>query len=395
MIAVVIVVGSIHLLDENIRADGSLENSNMLSVVIHFLAYLSYCFSLILQSHQQRLLMFFVLLLNTFAYFGTVYLISYNSTLQLTILIPATQIILNPNSILLVVIFGLCLFIWQLYCWEYITMDRFFPIYSLFMHAKTTNNNQFLEQHLSKNKDGSFAMKFQDSEMITETIGKIFHDIGNTDSSISKMLMPEEEEMADFKLNGLLQINSKKLSDKFKIYTSSKLLKPYNLLLVCGSASLVLYLTVQYFCGIRNSREDIFLNLSFIIFTPSVYYSTYSFLSSRKTPAYNIIFQHTCLYFTIGYSITTNSDYSLLGAIIILVLSMHYNTGYLHFGFFCFASMCGCAFSLLIQALYYRSSTWNQPVFTMETSFYPIAHVLGVYLGFIVITMIQRYKVVC
>jgi hypothetical protein len=148
---------------------------------------------------------------------------------------------------------------------------------------------------------------------------------------ITKMLLPSDNEIKQEPLTASLKFKSERLENKFKLYVSSKFLYLSKIILLLSSSSMLLYVALFHILGSESSKGRLAINLLILFFLPLLYLSTFWFNWSRRVSTYSRLFQVFLLFGSSIYSITTNSEYSLLGVLVLLFLALQFDTSFLGF----------------------------------------------------------------
>ena len=149
--------------------------------------------------------------------------------------------------------------------------------------------------------------------------------------AITKILLPADNDIKQEPLGFSLKLKSRLLEKKFKLYISSKFLYLSKLITLPATPALLLFVIFYNAFSIGDSKEQLQINLILLFLLPLFYLSTFIFNWSRRVNTYSKLFQMTVLVGSGVYSITMDSDYALLGVLVIQLLAIHFDTSYLGF----------------------------------------------------------------
>jgi hypothetical protein len=153
------------------------------------------------------------------------------------------------------------------------------------------------------------------------------------------MLLPDDTDLRARPFSSSLKFTSIILQKKFKLYISSKLYDLSKIILVTGTISMVLYVIFYHSLVEILNKERLMIDLLLMIIVPVLYLSTFYFKWSKTVNTYEHLFQIALLICSGLYSITTGSEYSFLGVLVLQFLALTFSTPFLGFVTFSLISL--------------------------------------------------------
>lgn len=368
--AAMIVFTTVHTLQSEITTKGVLMTKNVLVVVVHMLCFFSFVVNMVLMSFRQKIQIALLSLLVIIVYGSSVVFCIHIKLFDFAYSPALFELFTTPNAILVVIIISLAILMLQSIWWLSVLEKFYYPITHMINQLilkerakksekssknsdtgpsstrKDASNDEkesestklFSEDELRK-----FARKFKKFEPFTTIYKRCFSGKYNVNTTVTDMLLPEDEEINTERLDFFLHFNSKLLSKKFRVYISSRYTKMMLFIMFIGGAFLLSYLIVLYILDPRRSPELLLVYILIAILLPVAYYASYGTRWSRRIHTYSTLYFSMLLISSIIFVLTTRNEYIELGVVIIIFTSLNLNLFITFFMLFCLISLGGYA----------------------------------------------------
>lgn len=240
----------------------------------------------------------------------------------------------NPTCVILIIVLSLVLFFTQEIIAKIFTFPSLYPILASIEKAVLKKDwvvtrifKDFRELIRFFKKSDSIASIYKRS--FDRTSSKPF--LSDVNMSITEMMLPDDADLKRHPLTSSLKFTSTLLYKKFKLHISYKMNFFSELFLLAGSIGIVSSVFFFHSFSERSTKERLSIDLLFMFIVPLLYWGTFYFKWSKKVRTYTVIFQISLLIISGVYSISTRTDYSMLGILVLQFISLNFTTSFLSF----------------------------------------------------------------
>ena len=383
---IIILIVPLHCMQENILADGIYNSAYELTIAISVLALLCFTFKNIICCEHNKIFMTLISIF-AWAFMVLVIYILYEIKLFNQAYQTATAIfVTNWNTMMLILILALLLLAFNYSYWVSFSHRKYYPIYHIISRSIETGNNEILDT-FSSNKKELFMLLYKLTDPFTATYKKCFENKSEVSIVVTNLLLPGGSIMENVISRWKLQFSSKILHKKFTIYTVKRFLPIMRLLLAVGAICIFIYLLLTGLIDRSSNGQTAWVNSFIFILVPLFYYLSSDTKWAMKVNTYSIVFQLTLVVCSVIYCLTTSTDYTLLGTVVLIFLSVNYN---IEFGtFFCLSIIAivgfGLTFLANVDSIRYKS--WDG----VSLSF-PLISISFEYLAITLTIILQRRR---
>ena len=236
----------------------------------------------------------------------------------------------------------------------------------------------------------SFLGKFILSDTFTSIYRKCFNGKSEINVVILNLLTPtSEKDESSLKRSLTLRFSSTLIEKRYMIYVMNKFVAILRAALLIGAAGLFTFLVADYVIFEGRGDTDRLLNNIFIfLLLTGVYLSSFELKWSRRIRSLSVIFLWAVLACSICYCIAIRTEYSLLGTIVLVFVSVNYSISLQSFVLFCLVGAAGVGgdFALNYQSI--GLYLWNDT----KVVAYPIISISFVFVSILVALVLLRYK---
>ena len=341
VVASIILFTSVEAFKAEYGNDGQTLSLYTVMIVIHCLAFLSLLFSMVVCSHRQKFTLSLLCILIILFCGGSIIFMLHFSLIDQVILIAGYEIITSVTAVAYLATASLAILFIHSAWWYAVSCPSFYPVLTLITNAVHHTNSSFIHRHLSDRGIKFFPNVFKKLEAFTTIYKRCF--TGKVDISIvvTNMLLPTEHEINNETLRLSLHFESRLLAKKFRIYIMSKFTRIMMIAVATGSISILIYLSCLYILDTDQSAESLIIYILIVLLVPSFYYICFLTSWSRMESTYSTLYFFMLIICSILFAATSGVDYSLLGIVVLMFISVNFNINYPTFVLFSIISLAG------------------------------------------------------
>jgi magnesium-transporting ATPase (P-type)/class 3 adenylate cyclase len=382
----VILIISLHSLHSNIRELGFLETKEQLTLLITLLAYLAFCFNNIICCEHKRLMMTVVSVLVLALMFLVLYILFEIRLYTVNYQVAIVVFVDNWNTMMLLLILALLILMISNGVWTVFSHPKYYPVYHIIQRSIAYQNREVLDS-LAPEKNELFLNLYKHTDPFTATFKKCFSDKSEVNIVLTNLMLPSSGAFDNSISGWAMKLRSKMLYKKYMIYASKRFIRIMRVALGVGTVGLFIYLLLTALLDKFSTGQTAWVNSFIFILLPLLYYFSFDTKWALKINTYAILFQLCLVVSSILYCLSYRTDYSILGSLVLIFLSLHYNVEFSVF--FCLAiiSLVGYALTFLANIASIRESAWGG-----DGIIFPLISISFEYFGITLAVIIQRRK---
>ena len=347
------------------------------------LATLAFCFKMVLGSARQKGTIASGVVALCVVLIANVAIFLFTEVLQKTYKPIFFLFFASWNTMTMVLVLSLVLIVSFFIFWYLIIAPRYYPINADISREVA---RQIPSSVLPFNRS-KFLFKYRMTDPLTTTYRKCFTSDSEINIAIMNLLTPSDQSMQEIS-NWVLAFKSSRLRSQYSAFVMNKFSKLFLKSLAIASLGLAVYLSVNYSYDPSADTSDLLSYISIFILVPVLYLCTFYFNWSTKVLAYTITFHSVLLLSSIWICSSVWTDYSILGTIIILFISLNYSIPLIIFVPMTVVSLLGFGLNFVWNKNRIKMRLWPQE----DSSVYPILSIAFVYTLIIIATVLLRYK---
>lgn len=293
----------------------------------------------------------------------------------------------SPNNTLLLIIMAMFLYTLNVGYWSAFGFPNYFPILD-FISRSLKRKSQWTKYLLSPDCSEDFLQKFKCSDNFTTSFKKCFESRTEVNPILSALLSPEAGAAEENISKQLLQFNSMILNKKYMIFVADKLSTIMKVLVGVGSTAVALYLLLEMTIDLRHLDQLAWVYFFLALMCIVTFGSTSLMIWAKKVNTYNQLFHLSLLLGSVLFCIARNTDYSLLGCLVMLFTAASFHIEYTVLLVHAALNVSGFVLTLASNHRTIEEKTWRGIGLGYST-----ALMGSVYLACIVATVLMRRKI--
>ena len=383
----IILLLSIHVFGVNFRPSMEIESKGTLGITVHVISFLSLTLKLIVSSSNQKTLLSLFSSLTWAIMIGIIATLMYIGGLEPAYRSFFHQFFASWNILTLVA--GITLFLLTFY-YAYWTLVVYREQYPIHQYLTESFNRRKAAAYLPYDRF-QFLQKFKTSDSFTTIFRKCFSSGSDINIMITNILLPSSVKNSTDKAiqKFSLRFNSILVEKKYVIYVLNKFILVLRITLLVGSIGALIYLITDYvlYKGLGDT-DRLLSNIFIFLLITVVFFSTFEFKWSRRMRSYSRVFVYSLLIVSIIYCITIKREFSLLGTVLLLFVSLNYSISTGTLMILSAIGLAGFGIDIWLNREQIGSYLWN----STEAKVYPILSLAYAYFAITFAVIVLRYK---